>query len=91
MKKTYFLANLSLIALLFSACGGGGGDASYDSGNTKIPVINCNNQTPVFTTIEEKDLLVKEESSTEVTIIHSTNGEKKVCVLLGSAHLLREN
>ncbi len=94
MRNLYLIISTSLIALLLSACGGGGGgssDASFDSGNTKISVITCNTTTPVYTTIETGDLLVKEVTPTEVIIVHDNNNNKKVCVISGSAHLLRDN
>lgn len=94
MKKIYLLISTTLMALLLSACGGGGGgssDASFDSGNTKISVVDCNNTTPIYTDIEDGDLLVKESDSTIVVIVHNTDASKKVCVDSGSSHLLRDN
>ena len=93
MRNIYLLISTTLIALLLSACGGGGGssDASFDSGNRKITVVDCNNTTPIYTDIEDGDLLVKESDSTIVVIVHNTDGSKKVCADTGSAHLLRDN
>ena len=94
MKKIHLILNTTLIALLLSACGGGGGgssDASFDSGNTKISIVNCDTTNPVYTDIVSGDLLVKDDDNTEVTIIHDNNGNKKVCITIGSAHLLRDN
>ena len=90
MKKIYLIPNLIFLALLFNSCGGGG-DASFDTGNTKIAIVTCNNITPTYTDIQEGDLLVKESDSTIVTIVHNTNSSKKICITTGSAHLLRNN
>lgn len=95
MKNIIFILNTILLALLLSACGGGGGedssDSSFDSGNTKIPIIACNNTTPVYTNIQTGDLLVKEVTPTTVDIVQDSNNNKKVCVINGLAHLLRDN
>lgn len=92
MRNIYLVISSIVLALLLSACGGAGSsDASFDSGNKKIAVIACNTTTPVYTDIETGDLLGKEVTPTNVTIIHDTNGNKKVCVVSGSAHLLRNN
>lgn len=94
MKNIIFILNTILLALLLSACGGGGGgssDASFDSGNTKIAIIACNNTTPVYTSIQTGDLLVKEVIPTTVDIVQDSNNNKKVCVVSGAAHLLRDN
>jgi len=91
MNKIYLIISTTLLALLLSACGGGGGggDATFDSGNTKVPIVDCSTST--YTDIVVGDLLVKEDDSTTVTIVHNTNGTKRICVVSGSAHLLRDN
>ena len=93
MRNIYLIISSTLIALLLSACGGGGSssDASFDSGDTKVAVVDCNTTTPVYTNIETGDLLVKEDDSTVVTLVHNTSGSIKVCIDSGTAHLLRDN
>ena len=94
MRNIYLIISSIVLALLLSACGGGGGggsDASFSSGDSsnKITVIDCDNITPVYTDIETGDVLVKEDNFTVVTLVHNTDGSKKVCVVTGAAHLLR--
>ena len=87
MKKiTLFCGSLSL-ALFLSACGGNG-EGAFDTGEQKITVPKC---TDSNLTIAPNDLLVKDDSSTTVTISHDLNGTKTVCVLTGTAHIIREN
>lgn len=87
MKKFYLIIPL---ALIFSACGGGGDSASFSDAQTQITIVDCNNTNPQYTNIEDKDVLVKDSQNTQITIIHDSNNTKKVCVISGSAHLVRE-
>ena len=87
MKKiTLFCSSLSL-ALFLSACGGNG-EGTFDTGEQKITVPVCVDSN---LTVTPNDLLVKDDSNTTVTISHDANGTKTVCVLTGSAHIIREN
>ena len=87
MKNIILLFTIPLIALLFSACGGSG-DGQFDTGEQKIDVPVCVDSN---LTIVQNDLLVKDDANTTVTISHDVNGTKTVCVLTGSAHIIREN
>ncbi len=100
MKKIYLIISTSFIILFLTACGGGGGGGSSSkSGNTsgnntsgnitKVTIVTCSDSNPIFTTIESGDLLVKEVTPTSVNIVHDTDDNKKVCVITGSAYLLR--
>jgi hypothetical protein len=61
-----------------------------DSSQQKVQIIDCNATTPkTYTTIEDGDLLVKDSVDTTVEIVHDSLDNKEVCVLTGSAHLLR--
>ena len=62
------------------------GQGSLDTRQSKIDVTMCE----TYITLQENDLLVKDEAPTEIKIIHDVNGTKQICVLLGSAHILRE-
>jgi len=87
MKKIILILSSLLIALLFSACGGGDGEGHFDTGEQKITITNCE----TYVTIQTNDLLVKDDSNTTVKIVHDSNGTKTICVEIGSAHLIREN
>jgi len=89
MKKIILIVSSLLIALLFSACGGGDGEGNFDTGEQKIDIVKCDTNTS--TVIVTNDLLVKDDSNTTVKIVHDANGTKTICVLTGSAHLIREN
>lgn len=90
MKKITLILATALIALLFSACGGGDGEGNFetDSAN-QINIVNCD--TNSSTIIKSNDLLVKDDSNTTVKIVDDANGTKTICAVTGSAHLVREN
>lgn len=84
MKKGYILFVTITAIFLFSACGDGKGD--FDTGDQKITIAECE----IYTAVQENDLLVKDEDNTTVKVIHDANNTKKICVLKGSAHIVRE-
>lgn len=57
-------------------------------GEEKIDVPACSDNNLSIVT---NDLLVKDDANTTVTISHDANGTKTVCVLSGTAHIIREN
>jgi hypothetical protein len=87
MKKIILILSSLFLALLFSACGGGDGEGHFDTGEEKIAITSCE----TYITIQDNDLLVKDDSNTTVKIVHDSNGTKTICVVTGSAHLIREN
>jgi hypothetical protein len=87
MKKIVLIISSLFLALLFSACGGGDGEGNFDTGSQEINVTQCE----IYTIIQINDLLVKDNSDTTVKIVHDSNGTKTICVVSGSAHLIREN
>ena len=95
MQNIFLFINITLIALTFSACGGGGGDASFksnetsDSNGSKISIESCSVSNPVYTKIEVGDVLVKDEPPV-VQILHDSNDNKSICIVSGNAYLLRK-
>lgn len=87
MKKIVLIISTISLALLFSACGGGDGEGNFDTGQQKIDITSCE----TYTTIQTNDLLVKDDENTTVKIVHDSNSTKTICVVTGSAHLIREN
>ena len=88
MNKIYLIISLTVISLFLASCGGGDTHEIGSTGtntSTTIVVKNCNE----FTTIKSGDTLIKDSNSTIVTIVDNSNGDKKVCVDSGSAHILR--
>lgn len=83
MRNIYIIMTITL-ALFLSACSNG--DGSFETSATaKIPVKACE----TYTAIKVDDILVKEDDNTTVKIVHDANGSKKVCTLVGAAHLIR--
>ena len=96
MKKRYILS-LSIITLLFSACGGGGGsDASFSNAEQKIDINETCITTPTssdisnYITLESGDTIIKDADNTVISTYHDVNGTKKVCLVSGSAYILRK-
>lgn len=87
MKNIVLIISSLFLALLFSACGGGDGEGNFDTGSQEINVTQCE----TYTIIQINDLLVKDNSDTTVKIVHDSNGTKTICIVSGSAHLIREN
>lgn len=96
--KIVSLSLLTLLTLSFTACGGGGDDASFKNSETMIPIdINCSTTTPPdaadilnYITVNSGDVIVKEEENTTISIYHDINGTKKVCLVNGLAHIIRQ-
>jgi len=85
IKQIIFIVS---VMLLFANCGGGSNEGTFDTGETKIDVVLCSSGTTI---ILENDLLVKDTTNTQVTISHLSDDTKTVCVVSGSAHIIREN
>ena len=87
-----FLLSFSLLVMI-SACGDGSGSSEPEVTpvlSSNISVIECSNASDgAYTPIEEGDELVPDDSNTTVEIVHDEDEGRLVCVLNGSAHLVR--
>lgn len=81
--KLYML--LATVVILLSNCSGGG-EGTFDTGIANIVVSDCES----YTDISANDLLVKDDENTIVKILHNADGSRRVCVVSGSAHIVRE-
>lgn len=93
MKK-HILSTISIIstAFIFNACGGSD-EASFKESNTIVPInITCTTPATIDTYIElqSNDTIVKNQENTKVEIYHDVNGLKKVCLVSGSASIVRQ-
>lgn len=89
-----YIISISVITLFFSACGGGGGSFSNAQEKVDINVTCVDNPSAAnidsYITIQSGDTLIKEEDNTSVSIYHDLNDIKKVCLVSGSAYLLKK-
>ena len=85
MKNIYINIMVITIALLLSACSENS-ESTFDTGEEKIVVTNCE----TYTVVQTNDLLVKDSTNTVIKIVDDINGTKTVCVVSGSAHIIRE-
>ena len=82
MKNIYLIATTITIALFFGACGD-----SDESPVTNITISDCN--TSNYTDILAGDTIVQDEDNTSIQTLFNTDSSQKVCVLTGSAHIVR--
>lgn len=92
MKKILSILTAMIIALTFTSCGD---ESSFKKGIVDI-TIACvqspsSNDFVSYVTLESGDLIVNDEVGTNVTTYHNVNGEKKVCLNSGKAHIIRGN
>ena len=86
MRKIYTgIGVVSLLSFFTFGCSGDG-RGRFDTGSTNVAVGVCETYTP----IAANDLLVKDSDNTTIKIIHDQNGSKSICVVSGSAHIVRE-
>jgi ABC-type glycerol-3-phosphate transport system substrate-binding protein len=84
--------NLSIVLLsiaIFAGCGGGGGgsSASFES-NTATAIVMCNATDTSWTALNSGDTVSATQTS-QLKFDHDSSGEKKVCVVTGSATVLK--
>jgi hypothetical protein len=93
------IAVISIFALtIFSACGSGGGDdsASFKNSETLIPIdVDCITnptvlQIETYIKLESNDVIVKDNDEAEISIYHDINGNKSVCLITPTAHIIRQ-
>lgn len=85
MKKIYLTLTTISLALFLSGCGEGD-DASFSNSETLITISPCETYTDILT----GDTIVQDSSGTSIKTVFNTDGSKKVCVLSGSAHIVRQ-
>lgn len=83
-KKLIVLSFGALIAL--SGCGGGG-NASFENTDVSTPIASCTLPLASWTTVNSADV-VSATSGTQIKFDHDSSGNKKVCVVSGTATLL---
>jgi len=84
MRNIYLIISSITLALLLSACGGGG---TSEGGDTlKITIPACGE---IYELLYDGDAVIKNEDNTSVKTVFNTDGTKKICVLSGSASILR--
>ena len=95
MKKILTIMAVTFITIGFNACSGGGGNASFENGETIIPITIACETTPTATDIDNYetllsgDAIVKDDVNTTVSIYHDIDGNKKICLVSGTAHIVR--
>ena len=96
MKKNILkLITLPIIAIGFIGCGDG--DANFSEPETIIDISIPCETTPTATDISNYislnsgDVIIKDTQSTNVSIYHDTTGSKTICLVSGSAHILRKD
>ncbi len=86
------IISLLIITTIFTSCG----DNASSTSQPQIIDIKtyCVEETTIesiktYITLEKDDLLVNDENDTKIEIYHDENDNKKVCLINGSAHILR--
>ncbi len=83
--RSIYIITVVILALLLSACSDG--DGYFETSTTsKVAITVCE----IYVPIQANDILVKEDDNTTIKIVHDANGSRKVCTLIGAAHLVRE-
>lgn len=87
---------LTIIITSFTACGGGGSSSSFENSETLIPItIACvtnptSTDIDLYETLNSGDVIIKDTSDAVVSIYHDVLGNKKVCLVSGIAHIVRQ-
>ena len=88
MKK-YLTYMITLAVILgFTACGGG--DAAFEGTSVEVSIVTCDSGTiDTYTQLQSGDVIIKDEDNTTINTYHDIDGNKKICVDTGSAHIVR--
>jgi len=88
----------TIIALSFNACSDSDSKSVEDSNTTTATTIEidveCTADTTSadiesYITLESGDTIIKDEDNTTVSIFYDAEGNEKICLVEGKAHLLR--
>ncbi|RLA79291.1 MAG: hypothetical protein DRG78_13220 [Epsilonproteobacteria bacterium] len=94
MKNTIILS-LLFATIVFTACSSDNSSSSTSIQTHTIELKTyCVQDTTLdaigtYVTLQKYDILVNDEKNTQVEIYHDENNNKKVCLVSGSAHILR--
>ena len=93
---TVKIFGVSVMAVLLSACGGGGSSGSGNEATPndhvrKIAVLGCdpNKKMEEYTPLQSGDIVEKSKANTRIRLYHIQDGRKFVCVLSGEALVKR--
>lgn len=82
------LTIITLIALTaLGGCGGGGSSGSFENTSSGAAVTSCAGAIATWTTVSGGDVVSATANST-IKFDHDSSGNKKVCVVSGSATIL---
>lgn len=89
---------LGIVVVIFlNSCGSGGSDSYFKNATKKINIdVNCTTTEPTaldiyyYITVESDDVIVTEEEGSVISTYHDINGVKKICLVNGSAYILRK-
>ena len=92
MKKIILIAILALAAVNFTACSEG--DVHFKDATQLITIIDCNDSAVItipddYTAMISGDVVVKDVTPTVISTYHDVTGNKRVCTVSGTAHLIR--
>jgi len=93
MRKILLIGLSILTSIVFTACGGGGGGSSFKQAIVDITVtcvaVPAANDFDTYVTLYPGDTVVNDQPGTNVSTYHNINGETKVCLNSGAAHVVR--
>ena len=71
---------------IFIGCGDG--DANFSDPETTLTITKCD----TYTTLLTNDVVISDNTTaTEIKTVVNTDDTKKICVVTGSAHILRKD